>query len=199
MLFEAAADSGGSSRSAEGVSDPSVIEQPPSTMAINAVAADAREPSRKALAKTSETGLAIMEECSRAYAVLVACRAAKCIDQILLLAMAPCWVRRAWIFFVAPKQSPQEPSPKNNDAGAKARVIGFKSSKSADQRDPRSPEPGPPRPPPGPPRSAPGPAPNTGFGFIGNRPSRCNFLRASLRARRTASAFSRAFFSEGFS
>src|SRR6202158_4979491 len=67
------------------------------------------------------------------------------------------------------------------------------------QRGPRGPAPGPPRPPPGPPRPAPGPAPNTGFGFIGNRPSRCNFLRASLRARRTASAFSRAFFSEGFS
>src|SRR5690606_16082365 len=33
----------------------------------------------------------------------------------------------------------------------------------------------------------------------GIRPSRCAFLRASLRARRTASAFSLAFFSEGFS
>jgi hypothetical protein len=33
------------------------------------------------------------------------------------------------------------------------------------------------------------------LGFIGSRPSRCSFLRASLRARRTASAFSRAFFS----
>jgi hypothetical protein len=65
------------------------------------------------------------------------------------------------------------------------------------QRGPRGPAP--PRPPPGPPRSAPGPAPNTGFGFIGSRPSLCSFLRASLRARRTASAFSRAFFSEGFS
>ena len=64
---------------------------------------------------------------------------------------------------------------------------------------PRGPPPGPPRPPPPAPRSAPGPAPNTGFGFIGSRPSRCSFLRASLRARRTASAFSRAFFSEGFS
>ena len=42
-------------------------------------------------------------------------------------------------------------------------------------------------------------APGTGFGFIGSKPSRCNFLRASLRARRTASAFSRALFSEGFS
>ena len=42
-------------------------------------------------------------------------------------------------------------------------------------------------------------APMITRGFIGNRPSRCNFLRASLRARRTASAFSRAFFSEGFS
>ena len=54
---------------------------------------------------------------------------------------------------------------------------------------------------PGPPRPAPGPpgAPKTGFGFIGIRPSRCARLRASLRARRTASAFSRAFFSEGFS
>jgi hypothetical protein len=31
------------------------------------------------------------------------------------------------------------------------------------------------------------------------RPSRCAFLRASLRARRMASAFSRAFFSDGFS
>jgi hypothetical protein len=30
------------------------------------------------------------------------------------------------------------------------------------------------------------------------RPSRCAFLRASLRARRMASAFSRAFFSDGF-
>jgi hypothetical protein len=36
-------------------------------------------------------------------------------------------------------------------------------------------------------------------GFIGSRPSRCIFLRASLRARRIASAFSRGFFSEGFS
>src|SRR6202012_3226814 len=67
------------------------------------------------------------------------------------------------------------------------------------QRGPREPPPGPPRPPPPAPPSAPGPAPNTGFGFIGSRPSRCSFLRASLRARRTASAFSRAFFSEGFS
>ncbi len=38
-----------------------------------------------------------------------------------------------------------------------------------------------------------------GFGFIGSSPSRCMRLRASLRARRIASAFSRAFFSEGFS
>jgi hypothetical protein len=30
-----------------------------------------------------------MEEYSRAYAVLVACRAANCIDQIVLLAMVP--------------------------------------------------------------------------------------------------------------
>jgi hypothetical protein len=59
-------------------------------MAINAIAADAREPSRKALAKTSGIGTAMMEEYSRAYAVLVACRAANCIDQIVLLAMAPC-------------------------------------------------------------------------------------------------------------
>ena len=36
-------------------------------------------------------------------------------------------------------------------------------------------------------------------GVAGRRPSRCNFLRASLRARRTASAASRARFSEGFS
>src|SRR6516164_5856715 len=41
--------------------------------------------------------------------------------------------------------------------------------------------------------------PWTTRGFIGSRPSRCNFLRASLRARRTASAFSRTLFSEGFS
>src|SRR6516225_1909592 len=34
------------------------------------------------------------------------------------------------------------------------------------------------------------PVPWTTRGFIGSRPSRCNFLRASLRARRTASAFS---------
>jgi hypothetical protein len=47
------------------------------------------------------------------------------------------------------------------------------------------------RPPPGP--------PGVGFGFIGSSPSRCMRLRASLRARRIASAFSRAFFSEGFS
>jgi hypothetical protein len=38
----------------------------------------------------------------------------------------------------------------------------------------------------------------TGFGLPGRRPSRCARLRASLRARRIASAFSRAFFSEGF-
>ena len=49
----------------------------------------------------------------------------------------------------------------------------------------------------GPDLAAPGPV--VGFGFIGNRPSRCNRLRASLRARRIASAFSRAFRSEGFS
>src|SRR5258707_1545866 len=85
---------------------------------------------------------------------------------------------------------------KNNNAGTEARVID-PNLKKIDQRDPRGPAP--PRPPPGPPRSAPGPAPNTGFGFIGSRPSRCSFLRASLRARRTASAFSRAFFSHGFS
>src|ERR1700730_18654157 len=52
-----------------------------------------------------------------------------------------------------------------------ARVTKLKSAKTFVQRDPRGPAPGPPRPPPGPPRSAPGPAPNTGFGFIGNRPS----------------------------
>jgi hypothetical protein len=42
-------------------------------------------------------------------------------------------------------------------------------------------------------------APGTTRGFIGSRPSRCIFLRASLRARRIASAFSRVFFSGGFS
>ena len=42
-------------------------------------------------------------------------------------------------------------------------------------------------------------APITGFGLPGSRPSRCISLRASLRARRIASARSRAFFSEGFS
>jgi hypothetical protein len=92
-------------------------------MAINAVAADAREPSRKALAKTSETGIAIMEEYPRAYAVLVACRAANCTDQILVLTKWPgAWGAR---IFVVPKLSPQEPSPKNNNAGTKARVIKF--------------------------------------------------------------------------
>jgi small subunit ribosomal protein S21 len=45
----------------------------------------------------------------------------------------------------------------------------------------------------------PAPAPVVGFGFIGNRPSRCNRLRANLRARRIASAFSLAFRSDGFS
>ncbi len=45
----------------------------------------------------------------------------------------------------------------------------------------------------------PAPAPGIVRGFIGKRPSRCNFLRASLRARRTASAFSRTLLSEGFS
>src|SRR6266516_4148661 len=38
-----------------------------------------------------------------------------------------------------------------------------------------------------------------GLGLLGSRPSRCARLRASLRARRMASARSRAFFSEGFS
>ena len=38
-------------------------------------------------------------------------------------------------------------------------------------------------------------APGITRGFIGSRPSRCNFLRA----RRMASAFSRTLFSEGFS
>src|SRR5207244_1988335 len=65
------------------------------------------------------------------------------------------------------------------------------------QRGPRlnPPPPPPPPPPPTPPgRAPPGPpgprppgppaAPNTGFGFPGSRPSRCIFLRASLRARR---------------
>src|SRR5262249_25928027 len=36
-------------------------------------------------------------------------------------------------------------------------------------------------------------------GLIGSRPSRCSFLRASLRARRTGSAFSRTLFSGGLS
>src|SRR5579862_7845933 len=54
---------------------------------------------------------------------------------------------------------------------------------------------GPDLPAPGPP----GPPGPVGFGFIGRSPSRCNFLRASLRARRIASAFSLAFFSDGFS
>src|SRR5262245_44996304 len=49
------------------------------------------------------------------------------------------------------------------------------------------------------PRAGPAPGPVVGLGFIGNSPSRCMRLRASLRARRIASAFSRAFFSEGFS
>src|ERR1700704_5924750 len=39
-------------------------------------------------------------------------------------------------------------------------------------------------------------APGITRGFIGNSPSRCSFLRASLRARRTASAFCRTRFSE---
>ena len=39
----------------------------------------------------------------------------------------------------------------------------------------------------------------TGLGLPGNRPSRWARLRASLRARRIASARSRAFFSDGFS
>ena len=42
-------------------------------------------------------------------------------------------------------------------------------------------------------------APRITRGFIGSRPSRCNFLRASLRARRMASALSRTLFSDGFS
>ena len=58
---------------------------------------------------------------------------------------------------------------------------------------------GPPRPRPPPDHRRPPAAPGTTRGFIGSRPSRCIFLRASLRARRIASAFSRAFFSEGFS
>ncbi len=37
------------------------------------------------------------------------------------------------------------------------------------------------------------------LGSLQRRPSRCAFLRASLRARRIASAFSRARFSDGFS
>src|SRR5271155_73337 len=41
----------------------------------------------------------------------------------------------------------------------------------------------------GPDLPPPGPPVVTGLGFIGNRPSRCNRLRASLRARRIASAF----------
>jgi hypothetical protein len=49
------------------------------------------------------------------------------------------------------------------------------------------------------PELAPHRATGRGLGFIGNSPSRCSFLRASLRARRRASAFSRARFSEGFS
>jgi hypothetical protein len=43
------------------------------------------------------------------------------------------------------------------------------------------------------------PGARTTFGFIGSRPSRCNFLRASFRARRMASAFSRTLLSDGFS
>ena len=44
----------------------------------------------------------------------------------------------------------------------------------------------------------PGP-PGISRGFTGMRPSRCILLRASLRARRMASAFSLAFLSDGFS
>jgi hypothetical protein len=43
------------------------------------------------------------------------------------------------------------------------------------------------------------PTPGTTLGFMGSKPSCCNFLRASLRARRMASAFSRTLLSEGFS
>ena len=39
----------------------------------------------------------------------------------------------------------------------------------------------------------------TTLGVEGRRPSRCILLRISLRARRTASAFSRARLSQGFS
>jgi len=43
------------------------------------------------------------------------------------------------------------------------------------------------------------PAAGLGFALTANRPSRCMRLRASLRARRIASAFSRALRSDGFS
>ena len=150
--------------------------------------------------------MAINAEHSRAYAALVARRVAKCISAysakvdtgFAIRIRADCQ-NRAFSYAKPDSGLPLENARrKNNDAGTKARVIDSNLKKIA-QRDPRGPAPGPPRPPPGPPRSAPGPAPNTGFGFIGSKPSRCSFLRASLRARRTASAFSRAFFSEGFS
>jgi hypothetical protein len=47
-------------------------------------------------------------------------------------------------------------------------------------------------------RAMPGRAGSRRFG-AGRRPSRWACLRAALRARRTASAFSRVFFSDGFS
>jgi hypothetical protein len=77
-------------------------------------------------------------------------------------------------------------------ARAKARATINAKSRNRDQPKRRCP------PRPCPLLPPPGPAPGTGRGFIGRRPSRCIFLRASLRALRIASAFSRAFFSDGF-
>ena len=212
MLLEAASCAGSSLGSEEVVSDPSVIEQPPSAMATNAIGADARGPRRKAPEGVSATGWP-WQDTHAADAILVArsrafrkipprgcpCAAAlRCRihadrrtqdmfhddpDSIFWSGTWVCWrARPAQTTTRAHRPASSDSNPAGSFSAARADPRRDRHGRHRDRRARR-----------------PGPAPNTGFGFIGNRPSRCNFLRASLRARRTASAFSRAFFSEGFS
>src|SRR5450759_2813341 len=116
----AAAAFGGSCLSGADDHDPRSKEQPLSVIASNAASAGARQTGRENPDKRERTGIAIYAEHSRAYAALVACRAAKSIVQKHRL-----------------KTMTRARRPASSDSNLKKN----------DQRDPRGPPPGPPRPP----------------------------------------------------
>jgi hypothetical protein len=82
---------------------------------------------------------------------------------------------------------------RENAGRENAQICQYYSAAAAQRAGGRAPDAPAPIRPPGP------PVRSIGFGLPGSSPSRWARLRASLRARRMASAFSRAFFSEGFS